>query len=376
MTPRVVHIIDRLPPDGAERLLCEILRYRSSEFEYEVLCLVEGGEFEQNILELGVPVTILGKKPGIDIGMLWRLWKWLRHKKPQVVHTHLFTADTWGRLAARLAFVPQVFSTVHSVNSWQKWPHKVVDRMLAMVTTSLVACTSLVAEKLVKQDGISSKRVVTLPNGVDLERFRNISPVNVCSEFSLSASMPVMAVLGRLEPVKGQAYLLSCLAELRDQGVSAQCLFIGDGPDLDVLRQQVSELQLEEIVRFAGFRRDVPQMLSAIDVLVIPSQWEGLPMALLEAMALGKAVVAHRVGGIPDVIRDKKEGLLVEQGNKDEMVAALRRVMSSDVLRREYGNAALTRVQQHYSAEALSHAYEDLYKQTKSGRRRPRSVKE
>lgn len=366
MIARVVHIIDRLPPDGAERLLCEILRYRSSEFEYEVLCLVEGGEFEKNIRELGVPVTILGKKPGVDIRMLWRLWRWLRHKQPQVVHTHLFTADTWGRLAARLALVPQVYSTVHSVNSWQKWPHRMVDKILAKVTTSLVACTSLVAEKLINKDGISDKRVVTLANGVDLERFQNISPVDLKSEFSLNPTLPVMAVLGRLEPVKGQSYLLTCLAELRDRGVAAQCLFIGDGPDLEALRQDATRLRLDGLVCFTGFRRDVPQILAAIDVLVIPSKWEGLPMALLEAMALGKTVVAHHVGGIPDVIRNQKEGLLVESGNQDAMVSALADVLRSDALRIEYGNAALARVQEHYSAEALSGAYEDLYRQAHS----------
>src|SRR5690606_5361261 len=156
MKPRVVHIIDRLPPDGAERLLCEVLRYRSDGFDYQVLCLAEGGVFEPVIRAMGVPVTVLDKRRGIDLRLVWRLWRWLRANKPQIVHTHLFTADTWGRLVARLAGVPLVFSTVHSVNSWQGRVHRLVDRTLALFTTRLIACTAQVADKLHDQDGIDA----------------------------------------------------------------------------------------------------------------------------------------------------------------------------------------------------------------------------
>lgn len=361
MRPRVVHIIDRLPPDGAERLLCEVLRYRSDSFDYQVLCLAEGGVFEQVIRDMGVPVTILGKRRGIDLRLVWRLWRWLRASKPEIVHTHLFTADTWGRLVARLAGVPLVFSTVHSVNSWQGRVHRLVDRMLALVTTRLIACTAQVADKLQHQDGINGTRVVTLANGVDLQRFADVTPVDLAQVLGASGSGPWLAVLGRLESVKGQAYLLECLALLRDQGVAFRCVLIGDGPERDALVEQVARLQLLESVWFAGFRREVPAWLAAIDVLVIPSRWEGLPMALLEAMALGKPVVAHAVGGIPDVVRDGQEGLLVSPQHPEQMVQALARLLGDVPLRQQMGARAQARVRAHFSAESLSRAYERLY---------------
>lgn len=361
MRPRVVHIIDRLPPDGAERLLCEVLRYRSDSFDYQVLCLAEGGVFEQVIRDMGVPVTILGKRRGIDLRLVWRLWRWLRASKPEIVHTHLFTADTWGRLVARLAGVPLVFSTVHSVNSWQGRVHRLVDRMLALVTTRLIACTAQVADKLQHQDGINGTRIVTLANGVDLQRFAGVTPVDLAQVLGASGSGPWLAVLGRLESVKGQAYLLECLALLRDQGVAFRCVLIGDGPERDALVEQVARLQLLESVWFAGFRREVPAWLAAIDVLVIPSRWEGLPMALLEAMALGKPVVAHAVGGIPDVVRDGQEGLLVSPRHPEQMVQALARLLGDVPLRQQMGARAQARVRAHFSAESLSRAYERLY---------------
>lgn len=361
MKPRVVHIIDRLPPDGAERLLCEVLRYRSDAFDYQVLCLAEGGVFEPVIRAMGVPVTILGKSRGIDLRLVWRLWRWLRACKPQIVHTHLFTADTWGRLVARLAGVPLVFSTVHSVNSWQGRVHRLVDRTLALVTTRLIACTAQVADKLHKQDGINATRIVTLANGVDLQRFADVTPVDIEQELDAAGSAPWLAVLGRLEPVKGQAYLLECLALLRDQGTDFRCVLIGDGPERDALVEQVARLQLTKHVWFAGFRDNVPAWLAAIDVLVMPSRWEGLPMALLEAMALGKPIVAHAVGGIPDVVRDGQEGLLVAPHHPQQMMQALGRLLGDAALREQMGAKALSRVRAHYSAEALARAYEKLY---------------
>src|SRR5690606_14324138 len=362
MRPRVVHIIDRLPPDGAERLLCEVLRYRSDDFDYQVLCLAEGGVFEPVIRAMGVPVTILGKRRGIDLRLVWRLWRWLRNSKPQIVHTHLFTADTWGRLVARLAGVPLVFSTVHSVNSWQGRVHRLVDRTLALFTTRLIACTAQVADKLHDQDGIDAARIVTLANGVDLQRFADVTPVDIERELDASGSAPWLAVLGRLEPVKGQADLLECLALLREQGVGFRCVLIGDGPEREALVEEVAQLQLADRVFFAGFRDKVPAWLAAIDVLVMPSRWEGLPMALLEAMALGKPVVAHEVGGIPDVVRDGQEGLLVPPHHPQKMMQALEKLLGDAVLREQMGSRALARVRANYSAEALARAYEKLYR--------------
>ena len=362
MKPRVVHIIDRLPPDGAERLLCEVLRYRSDDLDYQVVCLAEGGVFEPVIRAMGVPVTILGKRRGIDLRLVWRLWRWLRNNKPQIVHTHLFTADTWGRLVARLAGVPLVFSTVHSVNSWQGRVHRLVDRTLALFTTRLIACTAQVAEKLHNQDGIDARRIVTLANGVDLQRFADVTPVDIERELGASGGGPWLAVLGRLEPVKGQAYLLECLALLRDQGIEFRCVLIGDGPERESLVEKVTRLQLADRVYLAGFRDEVPAWLAAIDVLVMPSRWEGLPMALLEAMALGKPVVAHAVGGIPDVVRDGQEGLLVPPHHPQQMMQALARLLGDAALRAQMGANALSRVRSHYSAEALARAYEKLYR--------------
>lgn len=362
MKPRVVHIIDRLPPDGAERLLCDVLRYRSDAFEFEVLCLVEGGPFMQPLLDMGVPVTVLGKRRGIDPVMMIRLLRWLRRRRPAVVHTHLFTADTWGRLAAWLTGVPVLVSTVHSVNSWQRGIHRLVDRLLARITTRLIACTPQVESKLVWQDRIPATRVVTLVNGVDLARFRHVVPVDVRREFGFTLDAPVAAIVGRLEKVKGQFDFLKVLARLRDHGHDLNLLLLGDGPMRARLEAEIERLRLADRVRLAGFRRDIDRLLADVDMVLIPSWWEGLPMALLEAMALARPVVAHAVGGIPDVIRHEREGLLVRLGARERMEQAVIRLLEDPALRRTLGDAARERVRARYSAQQLSAEYEQLYR--------------
>src|SRR3989344_6371654 len=117
--PHVVHIIDELPPDGAERLLVDILRHRSAAFRFSVVCLIRGGVLEEELHRIDVPVVILGRTGRFDLGLLFRLTGWLRSQHVSVVHTHLFTADAWGRAAAVLAGVRAIFTTVHSTNEWK-----------------------------------------------------------------------------------------------------------------------------------------------------------------------------------------------------------------------------------------------------------------
>ena len=141
MTKRtvVVHMIDELPPDGAERLIVDVLSKRSSAFDYRVLCLVRGGELQKDIEDLGVPVDILGKRIGFDPSLIPKLIRYLKHHRVSVVHTHLFTADFWGRLAAKLAGVDAIFSTSHSENNWKSAVHRFLDRRMAVFSNALSA---------------------------------------------------------------------------------------------------------------------------------------------------------------------------------------------------------------------------------------------
>jgi glycosyltransferase involved in cell wall biosynthesis len=360
--PHVVHIIDELPPDGAERLLVDILRHRSAAFRFSVVCLIRGGELEEELRRIGVPVVILGRTGRFDLGLLFRLAGWLRSQHVSVVHTHLFTADAWGRAAAVLAGVRAIFTTVHNTNEWKESLHRSVDRLLSRFSTRVIACSDAVREVLRNRDYLPSERVVTIPNGIDLARFQGVTPGNLLADLGISYDGCLLGVIGRLHPAKGHEDLIPVLSRIRDEGSKFHCLFVGDGELRPQLEDMTRHYGLESHITFTGQRRDVPRILAALDILVMPSRWEGLPMALLEAMAIGKAVLATTVGGIPEVIKTDDNGVLVPPQDQSSLYSRLKQLMVDADLRARYGSRARDTVHARYSAVRTSAAYEDIYR--------------
>lgn len=360
--PLVAHVIDELPPDGAERLLVDLMRRRSGRYRYAIVCLVKGGPLEAEFAALGVPVIVIGRRQKLDVGMVLRLAAWLRRERVAVVHTHLFTADVFGRLAAWLAGVRGVFSTSHNVNGWKGRAHRWLDRLLALVSDRVVGCTEEVGRVLVSRDRIAPRKVAVVENGVDLRRFESVSAEGVRAEFDIAQDAVLMGVVGRLHPQKGHQDLLQSFVRLRALTQRRfQCLFIGDGDLRDALEQEVDRLGLRDVVRFTGLRSDVPRLLVALDLFVMPSRWEGLPMALLEAMACGKPVAATAVGGIPSVIDDGTNGLMLPPEQPEAMAQALARLMADDALCRALGKTARDCALQRYDVGRALQAYEAMY---------------
>lgn len=363
----VVHVIDELPPDGAERLIVDLMRCRDGGVNYRVLCLVQGGVLEAELRDIGIQVDILGKRTGLDLSIIPKLIRWFKAEKVDVVHTHLFTADLWARLAARLAGVPAIFSTSHSENNWKSGVHRFLDRRMAGISTKVIACTDQVSGVLVERDGIASERVEVIANGIDLSRFESAPAIDFLQEFGVPANRCCIGVIGRYHPVKGHLYFLDVFAavlkKLAEQGASAHLFYIGEGDLRADIEARISERKLGENVTLTGFRNDVPAVLSALDLVAVPSELEGLPMVVLEAMSQGKPVVAHDVGGIRDVISDPGLGRVVSAQDQSAMTAQLVELASSAELRQQIGSNAKEKIQHSYDAKKTLAAYEALYRQ-------------
>ena len=357
---KVVHIIDRLPPDGAERLLVEVMRYRSPAFHCEVLCLAEGGLLVAELTQMGVPVTVMSKRPGMDLAHVRELYRWLRKSKPAVVHTHLFTADTWGRGCALLARVPGIFATIHSTNTWKSSFHFAIDRVLARLTNRVIACSSEVGQTLLQQ-GIPERKLVSIANGVDLQRIEDATVADLKTDCDIINNDLVFAVVGRLHPAKGHSDLLPVLSKLKAAGLSFNVLFIGEGELEASLKADTKSLGLEQHIHFTGVRTDVINLLKAVDYLLMPSRWEGLPMTLLESMACGTPAVASRVGGIPEVIEHACNGYLYNQGDADTLFQQLQQLIKEKTVPTQLQKAAQNTIAQRYSAASVALAYEALY---------------
>ncbi|OZB75206.1 MAG: group 1 glycosyl transferase [Thiomonas sp. 14-64-326] len=364
-SPHIVHMIDELPRDGAEMLLVDLMRLRIPGYRYTIVCLIKGGPLEQEFEKLGVPVVIFGRKGKLDFGLVFRVASWLKRERADVVHTHLFTADTYGRLAARLAGVPAVFSTVHNiVNPWKGSGRKLIDRLFARLSTAVVGCSEEVTQTLATRDKIPASKLVSIPNGIDLQKFSNFSGAGLRSEFGLPEDRPLIGIVGRLHEQKAHGDLFRALTELpqvRDKKLN--CLVIGTGDLQDTLKQQVKALGLEDCVIFTGMRTDVPRLVAAMDVFVMSSHWEGLPIALLEAMASSKAVLCTRVGGIPDVVIDGDNGLLVEPRDVPQFAKRLDDLLQDPALRARMGQRARETVIARFDVSRTAAAYNRLHQQ-------------
>lgn len=360
--PLVVHIIDELPRDGAEMLLLDLMRRRDPRMRYVVLCLVRGGPLQPEFEALGVPVVVLGRGARIDPRLLARLIRWLRREGASVVHTHLFLADSYGRLAARLGGVPAVFSTVHNiVGPGPGLLRGVLNHGLARLSTAVVACGDEIAQALVRR-GLPPERVVSIPNGIDLLRFGSLRGDGVRAEFGIAEGRSLIGVVGRLHRQKGHDVLLRALARMSDvQRAGLCCLIVGSGELEQDLRKLSADLGLQDCVIFAGMRTDVPRLVAALDLFVMPSRWEGLPIALLEAMASRRAVLCTAVGSVPDVVRDGENGLLVEAENDEALSAGIQRLLAEPTLREEYGREARAEVVERFDITRTACAYNRLH---------------
>jgi glycosyltransferase involved in cell wall biosynthesis len=354
-------MIDEMPPDGAERLIVDVLQNRSPQYRYSVACLIRGGELVREVEAMGVPVYVLGLRPGVDLLAIPKLIRWLAHEHVDVLHTHLYSADSYGRVAAWLARVPGRFSTRHNTQPWPGGFRPWLARLLGYVSTRVIACSEEVGKVLVEGEGVPAAKIVVIPNGINLQRFEGADRTAFRKELGIPADVPLIGVIGRLYAQKAHTDLLEALSTVRARGLPFHCAIVGSGELRDSIVAEIARRNLQSHVTMTGQRSDIPNILAGIDIFAMSSHWEGLPMALLEGMAMGNAVVATTVGGIPSVVTPEHDGLLVPPSTPAAFADALSRVIGDSSLRHKLGSNAKRTVESRFSAASVARSYEALY---------------
>ncbi len=246
-------------------------------------------------------------------------------------------------------------------------------RGMAGWTERCLAISEAVGKLARERFGISPERVTVLYNGIDLEKYRNADPdarERVRTELRLPSTAPVLAVIGRLSPEKGQAFILPWLPELLRTHPDARVLIVGEGPTKRECEAILSKNGTSAFVRFTGHRSDIPDILAASDILVIPSLMEGLSFCALEAMAASRPVVAFRVGGIPELIAHDRTGVLAPERDGAALVEQIRRLLDDAPLRASVvaeGQAFVNRFSIHNHIQDLIAIYEDVLRSPARG---------
>jgi glycosyltransferase involved in cell wall biosynthesis len=251
---------------------------------------------------------------------------------------------------------------VHGKNYfWEKLRRRVAYRLVSR-HGRMVAVSQDLKRFIHEKVGIPETRVEVIYNGVALAQTVTDEDVQKCKvELGISGGYPVLGVVGSLYPVKGHRFLLEAMPEILGRWPKAQLLVIGRGELEIALKEQVEQLVIGANVHFLGMRQDVSRLLSLLDAFVLPSSSEGLSIALLEAMASGKPVVATRVGGNPELIDHGRTGFLAQPEDARDLAANLLKLLSDPGTMHQFGRQAAERVRQHFSMEQMADRYRDLY---------------
>lgn len=314
--------------------------------------------------------------PASDLRTLIRLVRLFRDLRPDMVHTHLAKAGLLGRIAARITGVRIVVHTYHGnvlrgyFGGVQSRAFLGLERALARITTRIVSISSRQTREIIDLGIAPLARIVEIPLGIDLAPFLTPAKGRLRAELGVGAADPLVGIVARLVPIKGVDVFLEAAAHVARERPGTLFVVVGDGELAGSLRSQVVALGIEGCVWFLGWRADVSPIYADLDVVVQASHNEGTPVAIIEALAAGRAVVATAVGGVPDLLGDPECGLLVGDGDSEGVSRAILTLLSDEGRRLALGAAGKRRVYPEHDVSTLiarvSAMYTDLASRARS----------
>lgn len=362
---RILYVIDSLSIGGAERLLVDLVRAGLAEGHRVGVAYFTEGPLAGELRRLSVPLYRISRRGLRDPAVVPRLGRLLGRLRPDVVHTHLRKSDLTGQLAAAWAGVPVRLSTLHNLAPWRRNPLlSLLARTLTSRCQCFIACGRRVRDYTCETTGLPLERTRIVENGVDVRRF---DPARV--ERTVGDAGRTIGIVGRLQPAKGHRHFLeaACLLERRLPG--SRFLVVGDGPLRAELEREAARLGLGSRVVFTGLVSDPVPVVGALDLFTLASLSEGLPVALLEAMSLARPVVATAVGGVPDVIADGCNGLLIPPADPAGLARAWERLLTEPGLAERLGAAARRTVLDRFDQRGCHREILDLYASLLAGSR-------
>jgi glycosyltransferase involved in cell wall biosynthesis len=362
---RVCILVPKLDLGGAEvQVLSQIGALDRSLLQVSLCCLTPGDPaMEEEARSLGIPLFHLGLRGRrLPLDTI-RLARYFRREGFDVIHCHMPPADLVGRVAGWLAGVPVRITTEHGRGLWKSTGYVVLERLLNHITDQRICVSRDILEIRARREGTPRDKLAYLPNGVDLSRFASsrARKADIMKTFGWGPDDPLVVSLGRLVAEKDYPLLVEAIASVRAGIPGIRCVIAGEGERRHEMEARIRELDLAESIRLPGVRSDIAELLHAADVFVLSSIREGFPVSLIEAMAAGKAIAATRVGGIPDAIEDRRNGILVRAGDAAGLARAIERLIRDEGLRRKLGGVARDDARKRFSLEHIARQTEAIY---------------
>jgi glycosyltransferase involved in cell wall biosynthesis len=368
---RILHIIDHLGSGGAQEAVCQLVKYGQRErFQTEVVTLHGFGHYWEVLRAWGVPVATLAPqgfaRPAIPF-ILARLFRLLGRERYDVVHTHLIGANVLAAPLAAWYRVPVRFTHDQTNDDVRQRSliHRGLDNLANRLNHHIIAVSSSIRTFLCREEGLPADKISVIYNSVDLERF---SPQNgpgarqeARRRFNLTPEALIVGGVGRLHYQKNFPLFLEVAAAVCAREPRAFFVIAGEGPERDALEERCHRLGIASRVRFLGFVKEMPLLYQGLDLLLLTSHFEGTPLTVLEAMAMGVPVVASRVDGVTEVLEHGRDGLQVPPGRGDLFIEAVCWALADPDLRLGLGRAGQEKAREQFSAEAMVRQVEALY---------------
>jgi glycosyltransferase involved in cell wall biosynthesis len=359
----VLHLIGTLSAGGAERNLYYLAPYMAAgRFRYGICCLVRRGDLAAEIEEAGVPVWELGFRKRYTLLTIWRLARLLRQMRVKVLHTHLHLPGLLGRVAGLMAGTPVMITHEHGKNLWKRWYHRLGERLLLPVTDLRIAVSQDILNLRVAMEGTPPSKICVVHNAVDPVPFEASEDLRADKrkELGLEGSL-VVGTVGRLVEAKAYDLFMEVARDVCSRRADARFLIVGEGPLGEDLKHLRDSYGLSDRVKFTGARADIPALVAAMDLYLVTSRREGLPLSLIEAMMSSKAIVATSVGGIPETLIQGQTGILASAGDRQALVEAVVSLADDPGRREALGAAARSVAVKRYSPAHIQHELEAIY---------------
>lgn len=363
MTRRIMQIIATLTRGGAEKQLTLLARgLPPDEFEVHVCALTAGGPYEDELRSANVPVTVIGKRLKYDPAAWWKLRRHVAQVAPELVHTWMFTANAYGRTAARSARVGKIVGSERCADRWKSWHHLAIDRRLARHSDAIVV-NGRGVEEFYAARGLPTSKMRLIHNGIGPPPQSTTTHDALCDELGLPRGSRLIGAVGRLwhqKRIKDVIWAADLIKVIRKD---VHLLILGDGPLREDLERFRDLCLIEDQVHFLGARNDVMRFMPHFDALWLASDYEGLNNSIMEAMSCGVPVVATDIWGTRELVVHGETGFLVPVGDRAGLARHTYKILEDPQLARRLGEAGRRRIEAEFSIQTMVEKHAALYRE-------------
>lgn len=360
---RVLQLCSTSDLGGAERMVLNLASVLPrDEFEVHIGALVGSGALINNAAAAGQPAVHFRFKNPADPAGILRLIRYCRRKRIHIVQTHGLRADSVARWASRIGGVRVVISTIHSIDPWRRTPHVIIDRLTAPFVSAYVAVCDAARQAAVQREKINPAACEVVPIGVPQQQVPRERRDEIRQELGLAPDdYPVVGVLANIRDMKGHRHVIDALPAILDQNSGVKFLFAGRDDSNGAIKAASVNAGVDQAINFAGFVENPSRLFAVMDLFLLPSDWEGFPVSILEAMQAGVPVIATAVGGIPEMIQHGHSGILIPPKSPQEIASAINLLSRDFALRAALVRAADARYQSCYTLETMGNKMSNLY---------------